>query len=325
MRRIASIFLLALLLGGLFASGAHATVSRGLDCAQCHSFSNQRPVANAGADQTVNAGAAVTLNGSSSSDADDGIASYAWSQTAGTAVTITNATSSSARFTAPTVSTQLTFQLTVRDRFNQASTDTVLVTVNAAGANRPPTANAGADMTATSGGRVTLTGSGSDPDGNPITYAWTQTAGAPTVALSGASAASASFTAPTVSTELTFQLVVRDSGNLSATDTIRVTVRPSGPTPTGKPPLANAGLDTMVLPGTFTHLEGFYSSDPDDGIASYAWEQTGGPAVKLSDPAAKDPIFQAPSSPATLTFKLVVTDKGGLHSSDTCTVVVLSP
>jgi hypothetical protein len=89
-------------------------------------------------------------------------------------------------------------------------------------------------------------------------------------------------------------------------------------------PAASAGLDMMVLPGTFHNLDGFYSNDPDDGIASYAWKQTSGPTVTLSDPTAMNPVFQAPSSPTTLTFQLVVTDKGGLQSNDTCTVVVLA-
>ncbi|MBW2631825.1 MAG: choice-of-anchor D domain-containing protein, partial [Deltaproteobacteria bacterium] len=41
---------------------------------------NQPPVADAGSNQTVNEGDTVTLDGSSSSDIDDGIASYQWSQ-----------------------------------------------------------------------------------------------------------------------------------------------------------------------------------------------------------------------------------------------------
>ena len=38
--------------------------------------------------------------------------------------------------------------------------------------NQPPTADAGGPYTVAEGGTVTLTGSGSDPDGNPLTYAW---------------------------------------------------------------------------------------------------------------------------------------------------------
>src|SRR5215467_6507558 len=45
---------------------------------------NILPTANAGSNQTVISGAAVTLDGSASSDSDGTIASYAWTQTSGT-------------------------------------------------------------------------------------------------------------------------------------------------------------------------------------------------------------------------------------------------
>lgn len=65
--------------------------------------------------------------------------------------------------------------------------------------NRSPTANAGPDRTINAGIKVTLNGSAShDPDNAtaPLTYRWTQTSG-PTVALTGVSTASPTFT-PTI-------------------------------------------------------------------------------------------------------------------------------
>jgi hypothetical protein len=53
---------------------------------------NQAPTANAGPDQTVNEGATVTLDGSNSTDPDGSITSYLWTQTAGTSVTLSDAT-----------------------------------------------------------------------------------------------------------------------------------------------------------------------------------------------------------------------------------------
>ena len=46
---------------------------------------NVPPVASAGPNQAVNSGTVVTLNGSGSNDPDGTVASYAWTQTAGTA------------------------------------------------------------------------------------------------------------------------------------------------------------------------------------------------------------------------------------------------
>jgi hypothetical protein len=76
------------------------------------------PIANAGPDQTVNEGAMVMLDGSNSSDPDDGIASYLWVQTAGPQVTLTSTTAVQPTFIAPNVGpngSSLTFQLTVTD------------------------------------------------------------------------------------------------------------------------------------------------------------------------------------------------------------------
>ena len=96
---------------------------------------NTSPTANAGADQTVNGGAAVTLSGSGS-DTDGTIVSYAWAQTAGPAVTL-NGVPPTANFTAPSVTavTVLTFRLTVTDNQGATGSDTVNITVNPAPAS----------------------------------------------------------------------------------------------------------------------------------------------------------------------------------------------
>ncbi len=73
----------------------------------------------------------MTLNGTASSDSDGTIASYTWSQTAGTAVTLSSATVSQPTFTAPATSSTLTFSLTVTDnRGASSAASTVNITVN---------------------------------------------------------------------------------------------------------------------------------------------------------------------------------------------------
>ena len=97
---------------------------------------NQPPVANAGPDQTVRAGATVRLSGSGSTDPDNGIASYQWRQISGTSLRLTGSSSVRASFVAPRVSSRsvtLTFQLTVRDKAGLSSSDTVRVTVSRSG------------------------------------------------------------------------------------------------------------------------------------------------------------------------------------------------
>ena len=94
---------------------------------------NQPPEANAGPDQTAVEGDTVTLSGAGSSDPDDNIVSYSWSQTNGPAAALTDANLTDAFFTAPDVDTDgvaLTFQLTVRDNNGLQGFDSCVVYVN---------------------------------------------------------------------------------------------------------------------------------------------------------------------------------------------------
>jgi chitodextrinase len=88
-----------------------------------------------------------------------------------------------------------------------------------------PVANAGPDQTVVSGSVVTLDGSASE--GDIDSYSWAQTGG-PTVSLSGANSAAATFIAPFVSiaVTLTFQLTVVDETNQADTDSTSVVVQP---------------------------------------------------------------------------------------------------
>lgn len=94
------------------------------------------------------------------------------------------------------------------------------------GSNGVPNSVAGTSQSVSSGAMVTLNGGASnDPDGDTLSYAWSQTLG-PTVVLSDASTSTASFSAPTVSSDtiFRFELEVSDPGGLSDTSTVNVTV-----------------------------------------------------------------------------------------------------
>jgi hypothetical protein len=105
-----------------------------------------------------------------------------------------------------------------------------------------PVANAGADQSVTEGTPVTLAGTGTPGyTGTSITaYAWVQTAGT-AVALTGASTATATFTAPEVDASgetLTFQLTVTADDGLSSSNTTDVTVSDNSP---ATPPVSSGG------------------------------------------------------------------------------------
>jgi hypothetical protein len=97
----------------------------------CTPPQNNPPVANAGADQSVAASAAVVLNGSASSDPDGDALTYSWTVVSGT-VTLINPTSAVATFTAPSSAATLVFQLTVSDG-QATSSDYITVTVAGGG------------------------------------------------------------------------------------------------------------------------------------------------------------------------------------------------
>jgi hypothetical protein len=179
---------------------------------------NHPPVADAGPDQTIQEGSPVALDGSASYDLDNDDLTFSWAQTGGPTVALAATDTAQPSFTAPTVGSAgetLTFQLTVGDGLASA-TDEINVMVD--NVNHSPTASAGDDQTTDEGGSVTLHGSGTDPDNDPLTYEWTQFSG-PTVTLSGTTSPTPNFTAPAVGAggaDLMFELVVRDDGLLES-------------------------------------------------------------------------------------------------------------
>ena len=193
--------------------------------------------ADAGPDQTVPVDATVTLDGSgSSSTKTNPTLTYAWTQTSGTAVTLSSATAEQPTFTAPPLPGDLVFSLTVNDGgANSSAADTVTVAVRPLTAQQnssTATADAGPDQTVQTGASVTLDASGSSSTRtNPVfTYRWTPISGSG--GLSGVNETTDStltFTAPSWRTDLVIQLEVFDESDKitpSAPDTVTVKVRP---------------------------------------------------------------------------------------------------
>ena len=198
------------------------------------------------------------------------------------------------------------------------------VTVTVTPVNDAPAADAGADQEAAEGETVYLNGSGTDPEGEALSFAWTQESGE-AVALSAAASAAAQFTAPVqlaADAVLVFSLVVTDaSGAVSAPDEVTVTVAPG----TNDAPVADAGPDREAAEGETVYLSGS-GTDPEGEALSFAWTQVSGASVELGGAASDSLGFTAPamlSEDAVLVFSLVVTDARGLASApDEVTVTV---
>ncbi len=90
-------------------------------------------------------------------------------------------------------------------------------------------------------------------------------------------------------------------------------------TPDNQPPVAVIAEDYIeAIPGTKITLDGSNSTDADDGIASYLWTQVDGTSVTLSNYNSELATFTAPETDqygSNLTFKLTVTDFGGLQGT----------
>ena len=89
-----------------------------------------------------------------------------------------------------------------------------------------PTANAGPDQDVFAGSTVTLDGTGSfDPEGQPLTYEWTQVRGQDVTGGSDVlTGPTPSFTAPGSPDRVEFQLRVSDGDFTSGPDRVRIDV-----------------------------------------------------------------------------------------------------
>ncbi len=283
---------------------------------------NIPPVADAGNPQTITLPAnSVSLDGSNSTDPDGTIASYSWVKTSGPAAgTITSAASAKTTVTGLVQGTYV-FTLTVTDNKGATNSDFVTITVNPA-ANQPPVANAGTSQSITlPASAVILDGSLSyDPDGTIASYAWTQVSGAAATITNGNAAK------PTVSGlaagTYTFQLTVTDNSGATASAQVKVTVSSAIATPN---PVANAGANqTITLPVSSVTLDGSASSDNNGTIASYSWSKTAGPATGSITASGNATTTATGLVQGVYTFQLVITDAGGLTSTDNMTVTVLA-
>jgi hypothetical protein len=89
---------------------------------------DQPPQADAGSDQEVSVNDQVTLNGSNSSDSDNDVLTYTWTQTSGPAVVLSGNTTATPSFT-PTVANTYIFSLVVNDGTVDSDPDSVTIIV----------------------------------------------------------------------------------------------------------------------------------------------------------------------------------------------------
>ena len=308
---------------------------------------NMPPTANAGPDQTVNSGAMVTLDGSSSTDSDDDDTKlmYAWTRdgTAGgtaAAVTLTGANTATPTFMAAAVDAgevndkTYIFTLTVTDEDDGTDDDTVMITINSS-----PIARIESGKTTPSGESVTLVSTSLDGDDvAELKYSWARTGGtgdAAKVTWTGEDRSMLNVTptddVATMADAKTheFTLMVTDEYEATHTsDPVTVTVEE----PIADPVVIVAGGTTQTKSqGTSVVLDGTGSTkDRRRSIATYRWARTGGTGssgITLTGGNTAQLSFTADdvapgADDVTHIFTLTVTDDGGNIGTETVTVTV---
>ncbi|UJS17102.1 MAG: SBBP repeat-containing protein [Candidatus Jettenia sp.] len=277
---------------------------------------NVKPVANAGAGQSVYVGSLVTLDGSGSTDPDGDQLTYNWtfqSKPQNSTAALDNPASTSPTFTVDKAGTYVV-SLTVNDGALDSDPDTVTIS----NINVAPVADAGMDQSITIiGTTVQLDGTQSyDPDGDPLTCQWAFTSkpNGSTASLANADTDTPAFTAD-VHGEYVVQLIVKDTSFLSSHDTVVISF-------TNIKPVANAGTSQSAVVGDTVTINGSGSTDGNGDSLSYAWTFSSvpdGSNAGIADPTAITTTF-VPDKAGTYIVQLVVND--GIIDSDPNTVQV---
>jgi hypothetical protein len=283
--------------------------------------------ANAGTNQTVNVGGLVTLNGSASTNQSGlGTLSYNWAFTSlptGSKAVLSNNTSVMPTFTADVFGTYVA-TLTVSNGRASSSASVTITTEKTA-----PVANAGPNQTVKVDSTVVLNGSGSfDVDGDPLTFNWTLLSkpALSNATLTGADTVSPTFVADFPAVPMAppgtegnrayiVQLIVTDGSLSSTASTVTITT-------TYTPPVANAGPNQSVSPGSTVQLDGSGSTDTDGVLLNYNWlilSTPSGSSATLSGPTTVNPTFNADLS-GIYVIQLIVND--GINNSPPVTVTI---
>ena len=132
--------------------------------------------------------------------------------------------------------------------------------------NQPPVAHAAATCTALDCAFTAV--DSTDPDGDPLTYAWDY---ADDTDPNSGSGRETTHTYPTAAAHTVTVTVTDDHGNSDSETAVATTTEPVDPPDPGadQPPVANAAAECTGLDCTFTALG---STDPENEPLTYAWD-----------------------------------------------------
>ena len=277
----------------------------------------QLPVADAGANQLITLPVnSVTLTGSGT-DADGTVISYSWTKISGPAAEVLVSSNASSTLVNNLAQGFYEFKLTVTDNDGLASTDTITVTVNDS-LNKAPVANAGTKkVISLPTNSTTLAGSGTDSDGFITGFLWEKISG-PTQPVIESPNSAVTVINNLVQGGYKFELTVTDNNGAISKDIVQVTVN-SGQ---NQLPIANAGLDkVIVLPTNNTTLTGI-GTDADGTITSYKWLKISGNAAGVIGSSNSATTTVSNLVQGANQYQLSVTDNKGAVTKDTVKITV---
>ena len=282
-------------------------------------FVDLPPVADAGANIAVTLPEDTVVLIGTGSDPDGGTVTFLWTQVSGPNSAILTDANSTNLTVEDLVTGDYVFDLTVTDDEDNTVSDQVSVSVAAAFVDELPLANAGADIIISLPTETAvLNGTGSDPDGGPVTYRWTQLSGPDTAILINAD--TAILTADTlVEGGYVFDFAVIDNEGNTVSDRVAVIVEAAF---VDEQPLADAGADiSLTLPDNTAQLSGT-GSDPDGGSVTYLWTQLSGPSSAGLTNANSMNLSVGGLIAGDYVFEFAVSDEEGNTVSDEVTVSV---
>ena len=269
---------------------------------------NQAPIANAGGPYSSLLGAAVSVDGSGSTDLDGSLTDYAWDCDASDGVSlVSTGTTAGTTCSYGAVGTfTVTLQVTDDDGATDTTTTSVVVT------NGAPVAVAGGPYTGNKGTAIPVDGTASsDADGTIVDYAW-DCDGDGTADVSNATGL-ATCTFAAIGT-YTITLVVTDDNGGTGTDTATVNVPLVGP-------IAFAGGPYVGIQGGGVAVDGSLSYDTDGAIVLWEWDCDGDNVFEQSSTTAATATCTPPTT-GTWTVQLRVTDDDGAQDVDVTNIVV---
>ena len=146
-------------------------------------------------------------------------------------------------------------------------------------------------VTAAGGSTITLTGTATDANNDPLTLLWQNAGGQPFTILSGGTTLTPSLRLPnkTNAAQLSYaRLDASDGIDPSNTALVEITI------PANIGATANAGTTITAGGGSTVTLNGSASTDGDGDTLTYSWTQLTGPSVTLAGANSASPSFTAP-------------------------------